>query len=99
MNMKSLFGRTIVLLALVITIQSFYMYGNERGTKIVIKTIKGNEIELYEGGYAFVVGNGNYKKGWDPLPGTLRDVDEVAAVLTKFGYNVTLLKNLDRKSY
>ncbi len=95
--MNSRVGRAIVFLV-VFTIQSFCMYGIERG-KIVVKTKEGKEIELYEGGYAFIVGNSNYTNGWDPLPGTLKDVDEVAAVLKKFGYNVTLKKNLDRKAF
>lgn len=70
----------------------------ERGLK-VIKTKQGEKIQLYKGAYAFIVGNGNYRNGWSSLPGALKDVDEIAAFFERMGYDITLKKNLDKRSF
>jgi hypothetical protein len=92
--------RKLLFFLLVMIIQVIPISNHERGVKLVVKTKEGEKIELYKGAYAFIVGNGNYKKGgWDPLPGALRDVDEVANALKGMGYKVTLKKDLDRNSF
>jgi formylglycine-generating enzyme required for sulfatase activity len=67
--------------------------------RVVATTPEGKEIHLYNNSYALVLGNGNYSNGWDPLPGALRDVDDVAKALKKNGFKVTLKKNLTRESF
>ena len=65
-----------------------------RGMKITVRTNAGEHIELYNASYALVIGNGNYTNGWDPLPGALQDVKEVAEALRTHDFNVTLKTNL-----
>ena len=70
-----------------------------QAVRVVATTPEGKEIHLYNNSYALVLGNGNYSNGWDPLPGALRDVDDVAKALKKNGFKVTLKKNLTRESF
>ena len=65
-----------------------------RGMKISVRTSAGEHIELYNASYALVIGNGNYTNGWDPLPGAMQDVKEVADALKTHGFNVTLKTDL-----
>ena len=65
-----------------------------RGMKITVRTNAGEHIKLYNASYALVIGNGNYTNGWDPLPGALQDVKEVAETLKTHGFNVTLKTEL-----
>ncbi len=65
-----------------------------RGMKISVRTGAGEHIELYNASYALVIGNGNYTNGWDPLPGALQDVKEVAEALKTHDFNVTLKTDL-----
>jgi len=71
----------------------------QRGMKVTAITPEGKEISLYKNSYAFVVGNGTYTKGWDPLPGAIRDVKDVAMALEKNGFNVVLKTNLTRNEF
>ena len=70
-----------------------------RGMKISVRTKTGEEIQLYKASYALIVGNGNYRNGWDPLPGATRDVQEVAAALKTHGFNVTLKTDLTKDKF
>ena len=65
-----------------------------RGMKISVRTSAGEHIELYNASYALVIGNGNYTNGWDPLPGAMQDVKEVAEALKTHDFNVTLKTDL-----
>ena len=67
--------------------------------RVVTTTPEGKEIHLYNNSYALLLGNGNYTNGWDPLPGALRDVDDVAKALKRNGFKVTLKKNLTQGSF
>ena len=69
------------------------------GLRVVATTPEGKEIPLYNNSYALVIGNGNYTKGWDPLPGAIRDVKDVARALEKNGFKVTLKKDLTKGSF
>ena len=62
------------------------------GMKITVHTEDGTELALYNDSYALIIGNGAYpaKNGWRPLPGAVEDVKEVAEVLERHGFNVTL---------
>lgn len=66
---------------------------------IIVRTLQGEEIELYRDSYALVVGNGNYTEGWRKLPSTLQDVDEVADALEEHGFSVTLKKDLTKPEF
>jgi uncharacterized caspase-like protein len=43
--------------------------------------------------------NGNYTNGWDPLPGAVRDVRDVARALKENGFEVILKTNLTRNNF
>lgn len=71
----------------------------QRGIQVTVKSSSGKNIDLYKNSYALVVGIGDYSEGWDPLPGALKDVEEVAHALEKNGFTVKLKKNLTRTSF
>jgi hypothetical protein len=71
-------------------------FASERGVSVTLTTSEGKRIDLYRGSYALIVGNSNYANGWDPIPGAIRDVNEIAKVLEKQGFNVTLKTDLNR---
>ena len=70
-----------------------------RGSQVVVRTPEGNRISLYNNSYALVVGNGNYTNGWDPLPGAIRDVEDVAKALEQNGFKVTLKADVTKKDF
>ena len=75
------------------------MSQTNRGMKIKVHTAAGQEIQLYKGSYALVIGNGNYTNGWDPLDGALTDVEEVMVALEEHGFHVTLKKDLTKAKF
>ena len=64
----------------------------QRSMSVTVQTADGEEISLYKDSYALVIGNGYYavKNRWNPLPGAVEDVKEVAEVLERHGFKVTL---------
>jgi len=54
----------------------------------------GQEIQLYKGSHALVIGVSDYEdlqgKGWPDLPGVRKDVEAVKAALEKHEFNVTV---------
>ena len=73
----------------------------QRGTKVTVYTEDGVELALYNDSYALVIGNGAYsvKNGWQPLPGAVNDVKEVAEVLERHGFNVTLKIDVTKSEF
>ena len=71
----------------------------QRGIKVSAKTPEGKTIPLYTNSYALVIGNGDYANGWDPLPGAIQDVKDVARALRANGFNVTLKTNLTKNAF
>ena len=65
---------------------------SQRGMSVTVRTEDGGEHDLYKHSYALVIGNGAYpvKNGWNPLSGAISDVREVAEVLKRHEFNVTL---------
>ena len=65
---------------------------SQRRTQITLYTEEGAELIRYNASYALVIGNGAYpaKNGWKPLSRAANDVKEVAEVLERHGFNVTL---------
>jgi len=83
--MKSVFRKLIIAGLLLFFISP--AHASSRGFTIATKTSAGKvkKFRLYQNSYALVVGNGTYQKGWDPLPGALEDVGEVAETLKRTG--------------
>jgi hypothetical protein len=90
--------KAILCLALILSV-FFFAAPASWGIRVVAKTPDGKEIPLYNNSYALVIGNGNYTKGWDPLPGAIRDVKDVARALEKNGFKVILKKDLTKGSF
>ena len=76
-----------------------HLLAASRSIQVVVNTPEGKRIDLYRESYALVIGNGNYRNGWDPLPGALRDVREVATALKKQGFRVSLKTDLTKDSF
>ena len=69
--------RTIILTVILSLLFVSDISAAQRGIKVTAKTPSGEAIPLYSGSYALVIGNGDYTKGWDPLPGAIRDVKDL----------------------
>ena len=65
-----------------------------RGIRIV--SMDGENLPLYEGYYALVVGISDYKT-WPDLPFAARDAKEVAERLEKMGFEVSLVVDPDSR--
>ena len=65
---------------------------------IVVTTVEGQEILLYEESHALIVGNSDYKH-FDHLPGAKQDAQEIASVLKRKGFVVQLELNLTRTEF
>ena len=79
-----------------------HLRASTRDIKVCIKIPDGKytkEINLYNNSYALVIGNGNYKNGWNPLPGAIQDAKEIAMALKKNGFRVTLKTDLTKKAF
>ncbi len=88
-----------VALSLIMAFPETAVFAASRGIGINIRTQNGRVVPLYHESHALIVGNGNYRNGWDPLPGALRDVNEVAAALKRKGFQVLLKTNLTRDDF
>lgn len=71
----------------------------DRGLKVTIQTIEGEDVDLYQESHALVIGNGTYNKGWDPIPGATRDAADVAEALRYNGFNVVLKTNISKDDF
>lgn len=89
---------TLLCLCLIATGDLFAQTAGGMKT-ITVRTLQGEEIELYKDSYALVVGNGSYTEGWPQLSGVLQDVDEVADVLEEHNFSVTLKKDLTKPEF
>ena len=86
----------ILCVALVLSVFNELLWQHDM--KISVHTEAG-EIPLYDESYALVVGNGSYTNGWDPLDRVVSDVKEVATVLEKHGFIVTLKTDLKKPDF
>ncbi len=89
----------VFLFSLFLISISIPAFSEQRGLQITFKAPSGKNILLYRNSYALVIGNGDYFNDWDPLPGAVKDVDDVAEALRKNGFQVTLKKNLTREGF
>ncbi|NQT81045.1 MAG: DUF1566 domain-containing protein [Candidatus Aminicenantes bacterium] len=90
--------KIIIPFLILLFLFSTCLFSQERGFKAV-RTPQGKEIILYKGSYALVVGNGKYTAGWDELLGAVEDAEEIADVLRRKGFRITLVKNADKKTF
>ncbi|MDE0681981.1 MAG: SUMF1/EgtB/PvdO family nonheme iron enzyme [Candidatus Poribacteria bacterium] len=74
---------------------------SQRGMSVTVQTESGEEFGLYKDSYALVIGNGAYpvKNGWNPLPGAVNDVKEVAEVLKRHGFKVILKIDVTKSEF
>ena len=74
---------------------------SQRGMRVTVRTETGQVFDLYKNSYALVIGNGAYpvKNGWNPLPGAVKDVKEVAEVLERHGFSVTLKIDVTKSEF
>ena len=74
---------------------------SQRGMSITVRTETGQEFDLYKNSFALIIGNGAYpvKNGWNPLPGAVKDVKEVAEVLERHGFRVTLKIDVTKSEF
>jgi len=93
--------RLIIIVLFCLLLTASRLPADSRGVKgtVSVKSDTGRTITLYKASYALVIGNGNYKNGWDILPGAIRDAEEVAAALRKTGFNVTLKTDITKNTF
>ncbi|MHB1348867.1 MAG: caspase family protein [Desulfobulbaceae bacterium] len=75
------------------------LLGAERGMKPLAAKGGDNDAYLYKGSYAFLVGNGRYSNGWEPLPGAEDDIHDVARALELHGFEVSRHQNLTKAGF
>jgi formylglycine-generating enzyme required for sulfatase activity len=73
----------------------------QRQTQITLYTEDNTELIHYNDSYALVIGNGAYpvQNGWQPLPEAVNDAKEVAEVLERHGFNVTLKTDITKTEF
>ena len=69
----------------------------QRGVTVKTRDVDGstNEISLYSGYHALVIGCGDYRNGWPKLPNPVKDAREIAGELKTSGWAVDLLEDPD----
>jgi len=71
------------------------VHATSRGIIVKVKTSSGSQqqIQLYSGYHALVVGCSDYRAGWPSLPNPVKDAMEVASMLKSMGWTVDVLTN------
>lgn len=89
-----------ILCGLILLIATTELF-SQRGMSVTVRTEDREELALYKDSYALVIGNGAYPvaNGWNPLPGAVNDVQEVAEVLERHGFNVTLKIDITKTEF
>ena len=89
-----------ILCAVILLITPTHLFP-QRGMNVTVRTEGGREFALYKDSYALIIGNGAYpvKNGWNPLSGAVNDVREVAGVLERHEFNVTLKINVTKAEF
>lgn len=67
----------------------------DRGIKVSVKDVSGNEIPMYSGSYALLIGAGDYTAGWPDLQNIPAELDRVEKTLKKQGFHITRVMNPD----
>jgi len=84
--------KSIPFLLLIFLFYTF-LFSQERGREIVVRTTEGETIKLYKECHALVIGVSDYQSGWPKLPNAAGDADEVGDLLASLGFEVKRVKN------
>jgi len=75
------------------------VYANEtRGINVAVKDDSGQELLLYKGSYALIIGVSDYTNGWPDLRSIPEELDHIEETLQKQGFHVTRVMNPDSKA-
>ncbi|MCP5365891.1 MAG: caspase family protein [Hyphomicrobiales bacterium] len=85
-----------VLTAAVVTASSPPALGATESPGVVIRAKSGQQVTLYKGSYALVIGVSEYVRGWPRLNGVKEDVPAVTAALERQGFQVTVASDPTR---
>ncbi len=87
----------LLCMSLICSIAFAYASEEKRGfDSIRIKDSSGQEIDLYKGSYALVIGVSNYTNGWHKLEGVKQDIAELGEVLIRQGFYVVVVEDPTR---
>lgn len=77
------------------------VFPQERGVEIKVKKADGKvqDVRLYSGSYALIIGNSDYSNGWDRLSGVVSDVVAVRNILQRHGFVVETEENLTSEKF
>jgi hypothetical protein len=71
-----------------------YASEEKRGfSSIKIRDSSGQEIDLYKGSYALIIGVSSYSNGWPKLQGAKKDIGELSRVLIRHGFSVLMVED------
>ena len=71
----------------------------QRGIVLVpIKDKAGNQVGLYKGSYALVIGVSDYTEGWQDLESVPNEVDDLVSTLEAQGFHVVKVMNPDSEA-
>jgi len=78
---------------------SYQVFAATNVIKVKAKTPGGSsqEIDLYSGYHALVIGCGNYQQDWPTLPNATKDAQVVGKMLKDMGWDVNLVLDPDTK--
>ncbi|MBF0227294.1 MAG: SUMF1/EgtB/PvdO family nonheme iron enzyme [Desulfobacterales bacterium] len=84
----------------IFTSNSIQSSNRDIGREVVsVKTQEGNNVELYSGSYALLIGESNYTAGWPKLETIPREISDVKAMLEKQGFLTKDFVNLNYVEY
>lgn len=78
-----------------------FVFAQQRGVRVEKTNANGSkqEVQLYDGSYALVIGNSEYSFGWERLSGVKTDVVAVRNVLERHGFKVETEENLTSEQF
>jgi hypothetical protein len=90
-------GAFLFLLTFCSVVVSLPAHATSRGIIVQTQTASGStqQLRLYSGYHALVIGCADYHNGWPPLPNPVNDAREVASLLDTLGWSVGLLTDPD----
>jgi Caspase domain len=84
----------VVVLSVIFCTQLSHALDEDRGyQKVRVPNSQGQEIDLYKESHALLIGASQYAKGWPKLDGVKSDIEELAALLKKQGFQVVIVEN------
>jgi len=84
-----------IILTMLVLCEPAPLFAKEtRGLKVVsILDRKGQQVGLYKGSYALLIGVGEYVSGWPSLESVSYELEQVESVLTKNGFKTVKVLN------